>query len=203
LAYAQEQLSAAGGDQPVASLALLGLGKICTAPAEMHGPREQIAEAKAVVYHQAALMVEPKNFMAANELGVLLAHFGKLNEARAVLQQAVAMSGGPAEWQNLAAVCDRMGDTAKATEARQQGLLAKDRLQKSGYPNAGAKYPIEWLDPTSFAGTNSMVADSSSPGTTSVMTSNTTSNGAASGSAPAATTAAKPQAKGGIWPWIK
>ncbi|HZZ26971.1 MAG TPA: hypothetical protein VFE46_03095 [Pirellulales bacterium] len=203
LAYAQEQLAAAGGDQPVASLALLGLGKICTVPAEMHGPREQIAEAKAVVYHQAAVMVEPKNFLAANELGVLLAHFGKLPEARATLEQAVAMSAGPTEWRNLAAVCDEMSDAAHATEARRQAEIAVARLQKDGYASAGTKYPIEWLDPTAFAGTSSLVADAGSTSTATAAPTSATAPNAATNSTPPTATAAKPQAKGGIWPWLR
>ncbi|HTQ39744.1 MAG TPA: hypothetical protein VMJ32_12005 [Pirellulales bacterium] len=217
LSYAQEQLAAAGADQPVASLALLGLGKICTAPAEMHGPRVQIAEAKAVVFHQTALLVEPKNFMAANELGVLLAHFGKLNEARSTLEQAVAMSGGPTEWKNLAAVCDQLGEPAKAADARQQAQVAANRLQTAGYASAGTKYPVQWLDPTAFAATSSLVADnsptpaaggphdtSSTPALSSVMSSNTSaSSNSPSDSAAVPVTASKPQAKGGFWPWTK
>ncbi len=202
LSYAQEQLAAAGEDQPVASLSLHGLGKICTVPPEMHGPPEQIAEAKAVVYHQAALMVEPKNFMAANELGVLLAHFGRLPEARSALEHAIAVSGGPTEWQNLAAVCDRMNDPAKAAEARQQSLVAVNKLQGAGFGTAGMKYPIQWLDPASFATTNSMVADAapaSSTALTSVMAKNPPAD---STNTPAI--AAKPQQpKSGFWNWLK
>jgi Flp pilus assembly protein TadD len=204
LTYAQEQLAAAGADQPVASLALHGLGKICTVPAEMHGPSEQIAEAKAVVYHQAALIVEPKNFMAANELGVLLAHFGRLPEARSALEHAVATSGNPTEWQNLAAVCDRMGEPVKATQARQQAILAVARLQNSGYATAGLKYPIQWLDPASFSSTNSMIADAAPVGAPSVMSSGAASASAASPdtSTPSVTTAKAPT-KSGFWSWLK
>jgi tetratricopeptide (TPR) repeat protein len=208
LAYAQEQLAAAGADQPVASLALHGMGKICTVPPEMHGPPEQIAEAKAVVYHQAALMVEPKNFMAANELGVLLAHFGRFSESRSVLEHAVTMSGGPIEWQNLASVCDRLNQPTRAAEARQQATLAQSKLQSDGYATAGMKYPIQWLDPDSFATTNSMIADaapvssSSSTSLTSVM-----NKPAAKDATPpdgsAADIAAKPQSKSGFWSWLK
>jgi hypothetical protein len=207
LAYAQEQLTAAGADQPVASLALQGLGKICTAPAEMHGPQEQIAEAKAVVYHQAALMVEPKNFMAANELGVLLAHFGRLPESRSALEHAVAMSGGPTEWQNLAVICDRLNDPARAADARQQSILAGERLRSSGYTSAGMKYPIQWLDPDSFATTNTSIADAAPVTATnstqmnSVVAKNSSSGAAKEESLPAI--AAKPQPKSGFWSWLK
>jgi len=205
LTYAQEQLAAAGADQPVASLALHGLGKICTVPHEMHGPPEQIAEAKAVVYHQAALMVEPKNFMAANELGVLLAHFGRLPESQSALQHAVAMSGGPTEWQNLAAVCDRLNEPAKAAEARQQAQASVARLQSAGYPAAGMKYPIQWLDPSSFATTNSMVADAA-PASPSSLNSVMSKSDSKDSTAPDASTpavAAKPQPKSGFWSWLK
>ena len=147
LTYAQEQLAAAAGDQSVASLALHGLGKICVAPAEMHGPREQIAEAKAGTLYQAALIVEPHNFLAANELGVLLTRYGRLKEARTIFEQAVAVSDAPTTWRNLAAVCERLGDTTKASDAREEVVAAATRLQKTGYATAGMKYPIEWVAP--------------------------------------------------------
>jgi tetratricopeptide (TPR) repeat protein len=203
LTYAQEQLAAAAGDQPVASLALHGLGKICTAPTEMHGPREQIAEAKAVVFQQAALMVEPKNFMAANELGVLLTRFGRLPEARSALEHAVAMSGGPTEWQNLAIVCDRLGEPAKATAARQQATLAVARLQQAGYASAGLKYPIQWIDPTSFASTNSMIVEAAPASAPSSVASTAAQPNAAPPSSGTPVTAAKPDTKSGFWSWWK
>jgi hypothetical protein len=201
LTYAQEQLAAASGDQAVGSLALHGMGKICTTPADMHGPREQIAEAKAVAYYQSALLVEPRNFMAANELGVILARYGRLKQSQAVLEQAVAQSASPTAYRNLAAVCEKLGEQDKAVAARHEGETSLARLQQSGHGAAGLRYPIEWVDPTVFANTNSMVM----AGTSSVMSptsqsANQPTAATATATPPAAPTTA---AKKSIWPWMR
>ncbi len=189
LTYAQEQLAAAAGDQSVASLALHGLGKVCAAPAEMHGPREQIADAKAVVFYQAALVVEPRNCLAANELGVLLVKFGHLEEARCVLEQSVAVSNAPTTWRNLGAVYHKLGDESRAMHARMQADDAVAQLQKTNR-GAGGKYPIEWLDPESFAQTSSMMPNSP-PATASSQSANESTQ-----------IAAKPEKKSSsFWPW--
>ena len=202
LTYAQEQLAAAGGDQDVASLALHGLGRICVAPAELHGPREQMAEAKAVTFYQSALIIEPQNFMAANELGVVLTRYGRLNEAKAVFEQAVAHCDAPTSWRNLAVVCDRLGEPANAAEARHEADTAVARLQKNGYATAGMRYPLEWVSPDKFANNNSMVA-AAAP-TQSVMTSPPAPHPASTAptSSDQQSTAAKPPSTS-IWPWMR
>ncbi|HEY2881995.1 MAG TPA: hypothetical protein VGJ15_06165 [Pirellulales bacterium] len=203
LTYAQQQLALAGGDLSVASLALHGLGKICIAPAEMHGPPETLADAKAVVFFQAALMIEPNNFMAANELGVRLARFGKWNDAKQALEHAVAISDAPTSWRNLAVVNDRLGDSQNAAAARRGADSAVAKLQQNGNPAAGANYPIQWVDPETFATTNSMTggAMGDAGATKSVMT--PAASPATSPNSPAASVAAKPDAKSSFWPWSK
>jgi tetratricopeptide (TPR) repeat protein len=199
LTYAQEQLAAASGDQAVGSLALHGLGKICTTPADMHGPREQIAEAKAVAYYQAALLVEPNNFMAANELGVIFARYGRLKQSQAVLEQAVARSASPAAYRNLAVVCERLGEQEKAAVARREAEASVARLQQSGHKTAGMRYPIEWVDPSVFASNNSMAMASAATAPSSVSSGSAPEKTAA---APAAipTTATKSKS---FWPWVR
>jgi tetratricopeptide (TPR) repeat protein len=189
LTYAQEQLSAAAGDQAVASLALYGLGKVCAAPAEMHGPHEQIAECKAVVFYQAAMMVEPLNSLSANELGVLLARFGHLDEARMVLEQSVMVSNAPTSWRNLAVVYQRLGDAPRADQARYAAEAAVAQFQQAGCTSAGLRYPITWLDPETFGRTNSMIGD-----TKSVV-------GPQQSPTPAPQTADTSEKKTSSWPW--
>jgi tetratricopeptide (TPR) repeat protein len=193
LTYAQEQLAMAGGDQSVASLALHGLGKVCTTPAQMHGPRTQIAEAKAVVYFQAAVLIEPRNFMSANELGVLLARFGRLNDARQALEQAVAASNSPTTWRNLAVVNERLGDPQKAMLCRQRSDTAITQSRQTQTNNTGSQHPVRWVDPETFAQSNTMVPDTTPPA----------AKTATEGTKPATSTAAKPEAKpsGWKWPW--
>jgi tetratricopeptide (TPR) repeat protein len=196
LSYAEEQLAAAGGDQSVSSLALYGLGKVCTAPSAMHGPRGKVDEGKAVVFYQSALIVDPQNFMAANELGVLLTRFGRWNDARSALEHAVAASGTPTSWRNLAVVCDRIGDQTKAVEARHQADLAVARLQKSGHATADSKYAIEMVDPATFAQLHSGTVGPA--GETSIA-----AKAAPPQQQPVISTAAKPNDKPGFWPWSR
>jgi tetratricopeptide (TPR) repeat protein len=196
LTYAQEQLAAAGGDQSVSSLALYGMGKVCTAPAALHGPRGKLDEGKAVVFYQSALIVDTQNFMAANELGVLLTKFGRWDDARNALEHAVAASGTPTSWRNLAMVCDRMGDQPKAVAARHQADLAVAQLQKAGHKTPDSKYAIEMVDSETFAQMHTAVTDATGE--------NTVARPAATAAQqPAVSTAAKPSEKGGFWPWSR
>lgn len=191
LTYAQEQLAAAGGDQPVASLALYGLGKVCTAPAALHGPRDQVAEGKAVVLYQAALIISPENFMAANELGVMLAKFGRFQEAKTSLAHAAALSNSPIAWRNLAVVCQRSGDEPRAAQARQQANYIAAELQKAGQINAGSQYPVKWVDPSTFAQSHSSLAAQADPAPAATTPATATTP----------TTAAKPESKSSGWKW--
>ena len=98
LSYAQEQLAAGGGDLQPAASALFALGKL-----EMTSALTKIGSPEAVraaVYFQAALQVNPRHALAANELGVLLARHGRINEAKAALQYSAnrAAIGGVAEF---------------------------------------------------------------------------------------------------------
>jgi Flp pilus assembly protein TadD len=175
---------------------LYGLGKVCTAPAALHGPRGKLDEGKAVVFYQSALIVDTQNFMAANELGVLLTKFGRWDDARNALEHAVAASGTPTSWRNLAMVCDRMGDQPKAASARHQADLVVAQLQKAGRKTPDSKYAIEMVDSETFAQMHSAVTDATGE--------NTVARPAATAAQqPAVSTAAKPSEKGGFWPWSR
>jgi tetratricopeptide (TPR) repeat protein len=197
LTFAQEQLAAAGGDQSVASLALHGLGKICITPAQMNGPQVRIAEAKAVVYFQAAVLIEPRNFLSANELGVLLAKFGRLEDARHAIEQSVANSNSPTAWQNLAVVNERLGDQQKAAICRQRIETAIVQSRQAGTNNGGSQYMVRWVDPETFAQSNSMApitAPAAGPSSMPRAASHEPTTATA-------TTAAKPETKSSGWKW--
>ena len=81
LTFAQEQLAGCTAGVPAGSAAPFGLGKIYPVPESMHGPADRTHGAKAVAIFQAALLAE-RQYRAANELGVLLAKFGRLPEAK-------------------------------------------------------------------------------------------------------------------------
>ena len=107
---------------------------------------EKLDEGKAVVFYQSALIVDPQNFMAANELGVLLTRFGRWNDARNALEHAVAASGTPTSWRNLAVVCDRMGDQTESGGGSTPGRSCCGAAAKVRSRNADSKYAIEMVD---------------------------------------------------------
>ena len=64
------QFAAAAGHEVAGSMALNALGKLHDAMAHKKSGPVPAAEPKAMVYYQAAMLAYPKNFMAANDLGV-------------------------------------------------------------------------------------------------------------------------------------
>jgi hypothetical protein len=164
--YAQEQLAVAGGQEPVASVALYGLGKTYAVLPAAGGA--VVTEApKGIALHQAALLVDSRNYMAANELGVLLARCGQLQAARAALQHSVRLAAEPATWRNLARVHEMLGETSLAREASHQAQHAASTASRSGTQAgsqrsvaAGApRQPVVWVDPSTFAAAARAEAD--------------------------------------------
>jgi hypothetical protein len=123
-AYAEQQLCDSCQGMPGASLAFYGLGRTMVDP----GSRTTNAVAKAAVLQQTALTIAPQNVLASNELGVLLAEHGQLDEAEKMFRQCVANNPTPEAWRNLAVVYARKGDQAASRSARAAG----DALAKAG-----------------------------------------------------------------------
>ncbi len=157
LTYAQEQLAGAVGDIPQASAALFGLGKVYAVPAAAHGPKDLTGGAKAVTFYQAALMVDGRNFMAANELGVALVQFGRLPEARAAFLHSLSISSQPVVWQNLASIHQIMGENKLAEQARQSATVAANQNGK-GVPSLST-FDVQWVDPATFVRSMPLDAD--------------------------------------------
>jgi hypothetical protein len=147
--YAQAQLALAGGSLPVASQALYRLGRLEAAlaghdadPQALHGP-------KAMVFHQAALAVDGSNFLAANELGVLLARYGQLDDARRLLLHSISTQPQVESWHNLAAVHRRLGEEDLARRAETERDLVAKQTGSAAARQAGDL--IRWVDPPTFA----------------------------------------------------
>ena len=70
-----------------------------------------------MVCYQAALIVYPKNYMAANDLGVLLARCGDFNSSPVMLEHSLSLSQQPETWSNLAVVYQQLGQTTLAARA--------------------------------------------------------------------------------------
>lgn len=155
LQFASERLSEAATGCEAGSVALHGLGKVHNAAGStIVDPR-----AKARVYYEASLAVGPGNFLAANDLAVLLAEEGRLEEARNVLHTALRQSSQPAMWNNLAAVHERLGQPELAQLARREASTAERRA--AAVP--GSVLPtnnVAWLDARSFAATSQTAPES-------------------------------------------
>jgi tetratricopeptide (TPR) repeat protein len=162
LTFAQEQLAGCTAGVPAGSAALYGLGKVYCVPESRHGPADPTQGAKAVALHQAALLVDIRNYRSANELGVLLARFGRLPEARTALLHSIAVSPQPTTWQNLAAVHQQLGERDLATRAYHESVLAAPRLNRTGAAGRSA-YVVQWLDPATFATTTPVNIDGTPP----------------------------------------
>jgi tetratricopeptide (TPR) repeat protein len=142
--YAQQQLATSVGTEPVGSAALSGFGKLYTVLARDQSTEVLAAQAKAMTLHQAALVVDKNNAAAANELGVLLAQMGNLQDAQAWLQHSVSLAPQAATWHNLAVVHERLGQNDLAQQARSHEATV---AQRSGRRATSALPEIRWVAP--------------------------------------------------------
>ena len=142
--FAQEQLATSMGSGPAGSAALMSLGKLYTTLAEEQPSEVVSAQAKAMALHQAALVVDINNPIAANELGVLLARFGRPKDAQAWLQHSASLAAQPATWHNLAMVHQQLGETNLAEQARQQEVA---QAQRTGRRATSVLPEIRWVSP--------------------------------------------------------
>lgn len=160
LTYAQEQFATAAGQELAGSMALRALGKLHEELANSQRTDLPAATSKAVVYYQAALMVAPQNYLAANDLGVLLARNGKMNDARAILEHAAKSGGQAAVWTNLANVYERLGRNDLANHARQQAQIAQraEMARRQHASTSRANGSVQWMNSDAFAQTSPNLA---------------------------------------------
>ncbi len=143
--FAQQQLAVAAGREVAGSMAVCRLGKVHRVMAEKDPGTVVVAEAKAIVFFQAALLVNPRNYLASNELGVLLAQGGHYEDARTALEHSVSIRQQPAIWHNLAVVYQQLG---LADLARRAQWLADHGGRPATAANRG---PVRWVNPANFA----------------------------------------------------
>ena len=150
--FACEQLSGAVANLPCGSVSLHGLGKVYAALGSQGSSAPVDARAKAEVYYTAALRVDADNFPAANDLAVLLAEDGRLEQARQVLRTGLAASPHPAMWNNLASIHDRLGEPQLATAARWEAQALAAGAAGSGRALVPT-HDVQWIPAQSFAAT--------------------------------------------------
>jgi hypothetical protein len=151
LTYAQEQFAVSAGQEVSGSVALGSLGKLHAAMARKPNPETVSAEAKAIVFFQAAILVCPQNFMAANDLGVLLAQSKDTAGARRYLEHSVLICRCSDNLSNLSLVYRQIGESRLAELAAEKCRRAKESeiaRQKSASLAAGGT--VEWVDPSTL-----------------------------------------------------
>jgi hypothetical protein len=152
--FAQEQLAAAAGREVAGSMALHALGKLHGTLAGQQSSGSRATESKAMVYYQAALLVYPRNYMAANDLGVLLARCGNYRQARKLLEHGLSMHQESTGWHNLAAVYRRLG---QAEAARRADVLSAAARRAETTRRTASDTPsrpqVRWVDPNAFVQT--------------------------------------------------
>ena len=156
--YATQQLGFAGGHSTIASSALYGLGRaecVTTAGASSRNP---LGAPNAMALYQAALFVDPQNYLASNELGVLMARFGDLESSAAQLTHSLSIKPQVEAWHNLATVYGRMGQQEKAEQAEREREKLLDTLRSSGASAQSSttltsRPPLQWVDTDTFAAT--------------------------------------------------
>jgi Flp pilus assembly protein TadD len=142
--FAREQLALAANQEPSGSMALFGMAKLALGSASDGAGRSFEAVGRGMALYQAALMADCKNYRAGNELGVLLAENGDLQQAREVLIHSVTVSSQLATWQNLSVVHARLGERQLADRAAQHARTLAQASPSTSGPN------VQWLDSESF-----------------------------------------------------
>jgi tetratricopeptide (TPR) repeat protein len=147
--YAQEQLAAAVGGEQAGSMALHGLGKVAATLAE-RGSGDPALVRSALTMYSAALAACPTNFLAANELGVLLVREGRVGEAARLFERTIDMAPSATAYHNLAIAQEKLGlhGEAAANELESQRLAALERAAGAVSRRAG----VEWVSPAEMSG---------------------------------------------------
>ncbi len=154
--FAQQHLASSVQGYPSGSLALHGLAKLYSVIGARQPGSIVAAEPKAIVLEQAAVAADPKNFMAANDLAVLLVRYGRTAEARTLLQNSVSTYGQPENWNNLADLHEQLGEKDLAMLARRAAQDAAQKMTGRRGAEGGASDgvpQVDWVKPDVFRGT--------------------------------------------------
>jgi tetratricopeptide (TPR) repeat protein len=154
-AFAQERLTDAGGQEPVVSRTLYRMGRLQMVMSGGLDGRRTLGGPKAMALYKAALKVDAKNYIAANQLGVLLARYGQPDEARRVLMHSLSVSPQPETFHNLVVVNRTLGNDKAARQAQaqyQQQLAAAQRLRKAQSDGGDAEEntQVHWVSAAAF-----------------------------------------------------
>ncbi|MGB9687322.1 polysaccharide biosynthesis/export family protein [Thermogutta sp.] len=149
LNYAQDLFAQAAGHEVAASMALRGLGKLYMAMAEAQhsGVREPLAQG--VVFFQAAILVCPENYMAANDLGVLFARGNRWTEAYQALTYAARIRADDIVLRNLAKVRQKLGISGASPG---NSFVSNGDTARLEGRNASDTPAVVWVSPETVKG---------------------------------------------------
>lgn len=153
-AYAEEQLARAGECEPTASRALYGLARLQPFLDSGKGDEAQLIAPRTIALHRAALRIDPQNYRAANELGVVLANHGQLEQAREAFLKSLAVCPQPEVLRNLTVVCKALGEDSLAAEAKRNYEAQLGERRKHfplGAAETGAAPNVKWVEPAKFS----------------------------------------------------
>lgn len=144
-AFARRNLEEACGHNWLASETFYALGRLHNLLG-LADPAQQPCElSKSLTFHQAALAADSNNFASANELGVLLARQGQLEDAKRLLIHSVSLSPRRETWTNLATVHQRLSETNLAQLAATEAKILSEQTAKTN-----ASPLIRLVAPTEF-----------------------------------------------------
>ncbi len=143
LRYAQLQLALSVAGEPAGSMALHALGKLNSQLGRLEPEKNRLAERKAIAYQQAALLAHNQNFLAAHELGVLLATSGHFVESQQLLLLVAAREPNAVVYRNLARVQEKLGQ-------RTQALANRDHARQLSQQGATGTNNVQWVSPNQF-----------------------------------------------------
>jgi hypothetical protein len=146
-AYASDQLAAAGGHEPAASLALYGWARL-QGPLAATTSGGGLQDPRAIALHQAALNIDPRNYLSANEWAVLMARYGEMEAARQLLVHSLSLAQRSETWHNLSVVLGNLGRASESRDAaaRAEKLSASERSNQQSQNGM-----IYWVDTTAFS----------------------------------------------------
>jgi hypothetical protein len=146
--FAQQKLGAAVAGEQAGSMALHGLGKIHARWAEIEN--EPLSDTRhSMTMYRAALVAHPRNHLAANELGVLLARAGRYEQAAVALEWAANLAGTATIYRNLAIVQNNRGEKALAATALAQSERLAALERTSG--EVSRRHGVQWVAPQDMA----------------------------------------------------
>jgi len=143
-AYAGQQLDLAGGRNVVTAEAMYCLGKLHSViSSQQPANSNNLDISQAIVFHRSSLLSNPNNPSSANELGVLLAKSGSLEEATSMFKQSLISHPTPQGWSNLAITHKRLGE-------QQLAQMAQAEIAGTAQSTSIATAGIQWIDTPQF-----------------------------------------------------